>query len=123
MLLMPPLILYYGRFSAAVVVEIAYGHEVKSSDDEYVELAEKSNDILLGLGDTSLIDLFPKRKFHFIIGFWTFTLIYTFHIVKYLPAWFPGAWFVRYGQGPFLSDAYASALLSPHQKADQSRRR
>ncbi|KAF7796541.1 hypothetical protein EIP86_007721 [Pleurotus ostreatoroseus] len=55
-----------------VVVEIAYGHEVKSANDDYVQLAEKSNDILADLGDTSLIDLFPA--------------------LKHLPAWFPGAW-------------------------------
>ena len=43
------------------MVEIAYGHEVKSVDDPLVELAEQSTDILAGFGDTSLLDLFPAR--------------------------------------------------------------
>lgn len=56
-------------------MEITYGHPVTTDDDPYVELADKVNQVLTDMGDTSLIDLFPICK-HII-----FTRYMTFHCI------------------------------------------
>ncbi|KAJ3474621.1 hypothetical protein NLI96_g12354 [Meripilus lineatus] len=66
------------RFASAVVMEIAYGHHVSSPDDPYLRIADKINELVAGIGaqGSNLVDLFP-------------------FLIK-LPAWFPGAWYIRY---------------------------
>ncbi|EKM54607.1 uncharacterized protein PHACADRAFT_210407 [Phanerochaete carnosa HHB-10118-sp] len=65
------------RFTAAVIMEIAYGHKVASDDDPYVDIAERTHKILMEAGHSlSILDFFP----------W----------LRYLPSWFPGNWFGRF---------------------------
>ncbi|KAJ3473489.1 hypothetical protein NLI96_g12978 [Meripilus lineatus] len=68
------------RFSASVIMEIAYGHHVTSEDDPFLRIADKINELTAGVGPqgSNIVDFFP--------------------ILKKLPAWFPGAWFVRYAK-------------------------
>ncbi|EKM54589.1 uncharacterized protein PHACADRAFT_146690 [Phanerochaete carnosa HHB-10118-sp] len=69
------------QFSAAVIMEITYGHKVTSDDDPYINIAEGMARILTEAGHTlSIIDFFP----------W----------LRYLPSWFPGNWF-----GPLAENA------------------
>ncbi|EKM55770.1 uncharacterized protein PHACADRAFT_256631 [Phanerochaete carnosa HHB-10118-sp] len=64
------------RYATAISMEIAYGHRVLSDDDEYFKAAETFRHMLEEGGRPSLLNLSP--------------------IFEKLPAWFPGAWFVKY---------------------------
>ena len=77
-------------------MEITYGHHVETDDDPYVELAEKVNQVLTDIGDTSLVDLFPIRKYDLLIQ-GNECLMRS--AVKHIPEWFPGARFVRVAKG------------------------
>ncbi|EKM55769.1 uncharacterized protein PHACADRAFT_195821 [Phanerochaete carnosa HHB-10118-sp] len=66
------------RYSTAITMEIAYGHRILSNDDEHLKAAERILDILLEASQPSLLDVSP--------------------LFENLPAWFPGAWFVKYIQ-------------------------
>jgi hypothetical protein len=52
------------RFAAAVVVKIAYGHDVNSDDDLYLKVAQRANYALNNAGPigSTPIDFFPWRK-------------------------------------------------------------
>ncbi|CCM04602.1 uncharacterized protein FIBRA_06784 [Fibroporia radiculosa] len=65
------------QFTAALVIDIGYGHTITSIEDPYVEMSDKA---LLGVIEagnlsSSLVDFFP--------------------ILQYLPAWMPGISFKR----------------------------
>jgi len=49
------------RFSTAIVMDIAYGHQIVSDDDEYIKFAEQSTNALESAGQlsASLLDFFP----------------------------------------------------------------
>ncbi|ESK81499.1 cytochrome p450 [Moniliophthora roreri MCA 2997] len=61
--------------AAAVIIGVMYGHDVTSTEDYYVQLAERAFGPLSTLGTPSamLVNLFP--------------------VMRYLPAWFPGGGF------------------------------
>ncbi|KAI0933847.1 hypothetical protein AcV5_005883 [Taiwanofungus camphoratus] len=65
------------RFGSAIVMKITYGHQIESDDDEYIKMTENISDAHAEAGDpgSTPVDIFP--------------------ILKYLPPWFPGAWFMR----------------------------
>ena len=64
---------------AATIIDLAYGQEIRSMDDEYMKLTLES------------IDGFVESK---VLGkFWVDFLPF----LKYLPTWFPGASSVKYG--------------------------
>ncbi|TFK87371.1 cytochrome P450 [Polyporus arcularius HHB13444] len=65
------------RFGAAVIMKIAYGHQIESDDDEYIKLTENVSLAHVDAGDpgTAPVDFFPS--------------------LQYLPWWFPGCWFNR----------------------------
>ncbi|EKM55771.1 uncharacterized protein PHACADRAFT_195823 [Phanerochaete carnosa HHB-10118-sp] len=67
---------YVHRYSSAIILEISYGHRVLSNDDEYFKAAEIILHVLHDVSRPSLLDVSP--------------------IFEKLPAWFPGAWFVKY---------------------------
>ncbi|TFY58455.1 hypothetical protein EVJ58_g6405 [Rhodofomes roseus] len=60
-----------------MIMEIAYGHCVESSDDKFIHLAERASAVTLESGDAGamLVDFFP--------------------LLQYLPFWAPGAGFKR----------------------------
>ncbi|KAJ8520598.1 hypothetical protein ONZ45_g2648 [Pleurotus djamor] len=62
------------RFTSSIAIRIAYGHQIRSDDDEYIAIANDAGAALRqgGAGGT-LVDLFP--------------------ILKHFPSWFPGAYF------------------------------
>ncbi|GJE86824.1 cytochrome P450 [Phanerochaete sordida] len=64
------------RFTSAVTLEMTYGHKVTSDDDAYLQVADQMNVVITTMSKCSTLELFPSAK--------------------HLPAWFPGAWFVRY---------------------------
>lgn len=63
--------------SGRIIIAIAYGIDVQSSDDPYIELAEKaiSGMVQAAVPGTFLVDTFP--------------------FLKYVPEWFPGAGFKK----------------------------
>lgn len=71
---------HFRQFAATVVLKLTYDHEVLSEDDYYVNLADKALEGLLQVVHvgSSLVDIFP--------------------VLKYIPAWFPGATFKRKAQ-------------------------
>ncbi|KAH9930145.1 cytochrome P450 monooxygenase [Fomitopsis serialis] len=70
------------RYPAAMIMEIAYGHCVESSDDKYIHLAERASTVTLESGDAGamLVDFFPSC---------------TCICPDVLPAWAPGAGFKK----------------------------
>jgi len=58
-------------------MKIAYGIDVKESDDPYISIAE---DALRGLAEAGVVGAF---------------LVDSFPILKHVPSWFPGANFKR----------------------------
>ncbi|KAL4252089.1 cytochrome P450 family protein [Abortiporus biennis] len=67
------------RFSTMVILEIAYGQKDKD-EQRYLDMAEEINQLFAGAGaaGSTPIDLLP--------------------LLRYLPSWFPGAWFIRYAE-------------------------
>ncbi|KAJ8488284.1 hypothetical protein ONZ51_g3644 [Trametes cubensis] len=60
------------RYGAAIIMKIAYGHEIEADDDEYIKMTENVSLAHVDAGDpgTALVDFFPIhwswaiRKFH-----------------------------------------------------------
>lgn len=48
-------------YSASVVTEMAYGHQVVSDDDPYLHIADRLNSMIAGVGaqGSNMVDLFP----------------------------------------------------------------
>ncbi|KAH9930559.1 cytochrome P450 monooxygenase [Amylocystis lapponica] len=65
------------RFAAALIMEVAYGHTVTSSDDKFIDIVETALRMTseAGLPGSLLVDYFP--------------------VLKYVPDWMPGAGFKR----------------------------
>ncbi|PCH33051.1 cytochrome P450 [Wolfiporia cocos MD-104 SS10] len=69
---------HYQRFAAALIMEITYGYTLVSDDDEFFRRTQHAIQLTLNVGGAaaaSLIDFFP--------------------IIKHVPAWLPGAGFMR----------------------------
>ncbi|KAF4564799.1 hypothetical protein EYR40_010971 [Pleurotus pulmonarius] len=68
------------RFTTSIAIRIAYGHQIRSDDDEYIKIANDCGVALRqgGAGGT-LVDLFPS--------------------LQYFPSWFPGTYFANVGRG------------------------
>ncbi|KAF4600000.1 hypothetical protein EYR40_007106 [Pleurotus pulmonarius] len=64
-----------GRYATSVSMRIAYGHQIRSDNDEYIQVGtEGANSLLVGgTPGATVIDLFP--------------------ILKHLPNWFPGTYY------------------------------
>ncbi|KDN33966.1 hypothetical protein RSAG8_12951, partial [Rhizoctonia solani AG-8 WAC10335] len=104
-------------YAGAVSIRIAYGHTARSSDDEFIRVAE---DFMSAAAEAST----PGR--------W---LVETIPLLRFIPAWFPGATFkrkteewakmtIRYRQEPFdyvvknmaegtAEPSFTSKLLEP----------
>ncbi|KAK7677845.1 hypothetical protein QCA50_019157 [Cerrena zonata] len=65
------------RFSASIIMEITYGHQVTSSDDKFIGIAQRAGEetVTAGSPGSMLVDFFP--------------------IMKLIPAWCPGGGFKR----------------------------
>ncbi|RDB17531.1 hypothetical protein Hypma_001246 [Hypsizygus marmoreus] len=68
------------RFSTAVVIEVAFGHQVTSDNDTYVKIAEEAGVVINNAGHTggTPMDVFP--------------------FLRYFPSWFPGAYYAGYAR-------------------------
>ncbi|KAF8073623.1 cytochrome P450 [Lyophyllum atratum] len=66
------------RFATAIVVEIAYGHQIVSDDDPYVKIAE---DVCIATANSGPPGGTPLE-----------------HAVRYFPSWFPGAYYAGYAR-------------------------
>jgi len=61
------------RFATAVIIEVAYGHQIKKDDDPYLTIADEVCHIVtpaVSPSEDSLVNLFP--------------------FLQYFPSWFPG---------------------------------
>ncbi|THH28972.1 hypothetical protein EUX98_g5215 [Antrodiella citrinella] len=66
---------HIARFTQALIMDIAYGHQVTTDDDKYIEMGEKGNHAFATAGSAGsmLVDFFP--------------------ILKHYPTWLPGSAF------------------------------
>lgn len=101
------------RFATAVIMEITYGHRIETDDDPYLRLAKDVDRLLNGAGSAgaSVVDFFPFRKLLLSLLASPRNRL-TESLVRHLPVWFPGAWFIRYGKGWYLhSPCFVPAFL------------
>ncbi|KAF9488031.1 cytochrome P450 [Pleurotus eryngii] len=65
------------RFTIALAIGIAYGHQILSADDEYIKVIQDSSTALSygGMPAGTLVDYFP--------------------VLQYFPSWFPGTHYVN----------------------------
>ena len=77
-------------------MELTYGIDVKSLDDEYMRLVQEGNDIFM--------KAFVPGKY----------LVETFPILKRVPAWFPGAKFRR--EAAEWKETYTKVRARPFQE-------
>ncbi|KAI0766218.1 cytochrome P450 [Trametes elegans] len=63
------------QMAGSIIMTVTYGHRVTSTNDQYVAIAEAVRDHAEARPGVELVDVFP--------------------ILKYLPAWFPGASFQK----------------------------
>ncbi|KAF4588313.1 hypothetical protein EYR38_010280 [Pleurotus pulmonarius] len=65
------------RFTIALAIRIAYGHQILSPDDEYIKIIQDSGSALShgGMPTGTLVDYFP--------------------VLQYFPSWFPGTHYVN----------------------------
>lgn len=82
-------------YIGSVTLLIVYGHQVKSNDDPFLNLAEECVDLLANKiassGGLWAVDILPFREHH-VSRACTGSIV---SLVKYLPTWFPGASFKR----------------------------
>ncbi|EJD00109.1 cytochrome P450 [Fomitiporia mediterranea MF3/22] len=69
------------RMAGAIIMEIVFGHEVKSTDDKFLQIASKGGKTIAAAGAVGahLVDLFP--------------------LLRFIPDWFPGTGFKRLPPG------------------------
>lgn len=85
------------RTAGGLAISLAYGIPVKPHDDPYIELSENMGETLREMGrpGSNFVDLFP--------------------VLKYLPAWTPGAWYKR--RAKELADMVEQSHSAPFDKA------
>lgn len=72
-------LIVYTSLPGAIIVATIYGHDISPKDDYFVKLAQRaSQSILVGIAPST-------------------SLFYEFPILRFLPAYFPGAGFKRIG--------------------------
>jgi len=89
------------RYSAGLILRLAYGHRVNSTEDKYVQLSETAvtGTNQVGNGGSQVVDLFPPREspiFFLSRACSALKLKALPSSVQYLPAWLPGMGFKRY---------------------------
>ncbi|KAJ3488109.1 hypothetical protein NLI96_g3080 [Meripilus lineatus] len=89
-------------FVTSVIADVTYGHQVSGADDQHVHI---SNFVIefsdtIGTQGANLLDIFP--------------------FLKHLPAWVPGAWFIRYAQGTITIVGMSYVLLTSHFNSETS---
>jgi hypothetical protein len=83
------------RFAAGSILKLAYGHTVKSIEDQFVVTADRaaSRTVEAGSPGSLIVDLFPPCKF--IIPLTPLLIHVQYFLVKHIPTWLPGAGFKR----------------------------
>lgn len=68
------------RFSATIIISIAYGHQVTSADDPYLKVADRAFNVQRNAGEfgRTPVDFFP--------------------FLRHFPSWFPGAFYAGYAR-------------------------
>ncbi|KAG5729423.1 O-methylsterigmatocystin oxidoreductase [Termitomyces sp. T112] len=68
------------QFTATIIIQICYGHQIVSNDDPYLKIAEECCRIAKEVGppSTTPVDLFP--------------------ILRYFPSWFPGTHYANFAR-------------------------
>jgi hypothetical protein len=61
----------YIRYAASLILHLAFGHRVNSTDDKYVQISETAVTGLVEGGNPSsqVVDLFPAREFSSLSSF------------------------------------------------------
>ncbi|RDB17677.1 O-methylsterigmatocystin oxidoreductase [Hypsizygus marmoreus] len=68
------------RFSTAIIMRVAYGHQITSDDDPYIDITEHASHALgnVGAPGSTPVDYFP--------------------FLRYLPSWFPGTFYAGFAR-------------------------
>ncbi|KNZ78681.1 O-methylsterigmatocystin oxidoreductase [Termitomyces sp. J132] len=68
------------RFSTSIIMQVAYGHQIASDEDPYLQMTEHISHSLSNAGSpgNTPVDFFP--------------------ILNYLPSWFPGAYYAGFAR-------------------------
>ncbi|KAG6903267.1 hypothetical protein C0995_000162 [Termitomyces sp. Mi166 len=82
------------QYTAAIIIQICYGHQIVSNDDPYLKIAEDCCRIAKEVGppSTTPVDLFP--------------------ILRYFPSWFPGTHYANFARAS--SAAFARLREFPY---------
>lgn len=88
------------RFSTAIIIRIAFGHQIISDDDLYVKIADDVSYALSNAGSPggTLVDFFPFRTYIYSSWCGISRLIFTFSLVRHLPSWFPGMYYAGFAR-------------------------
>ncbi|KAG6887848.1 hypothetical protein C0995_012238 [Termitomyces sp. Mi166 len=71
------------RFSTSIIIQVGYGHQIVSDNDQYLNIAQECCQIAKELGPLGAtpVDIFP--------------------FLRFFPSWFPGTYFSNFAQNSF----------------------
>lgn len=91
-----------GSTAAATIMRVAYGIQVDDSGDRYIAAAEEAMDSLsqAGVPGAFLVDTIPIRSYIYspLLSQRHISQRHSSSVVKFVPAWFPGAGFQKKAQ-------------------------
>lgn len=79
------------RMIGALIMDIGYGIKVESTDDKYIEIAEKAQEGLDPATDKNIVDIIPWSTCFYSVNAWLLTLSYGCYLVQHVPNWLPGS--------------------------------
>ena len=80
-------------------MKMAYGHQIRSDDDDYIKIAENTSRCMArsGAAGATPPDFMPIRALSACSVNMLTTDVHV-HQVRHIPAWVPGAWWSKYGR-------------------------
>lgn len=79
----------------ALIMDIGYGIKVESTDDKYIEIAEKAQEGLDPATDKNIVDIIPWSMYFYSVKARLPTLSYGCNLVQHVPNWLPGSFSLR----------------------------
>lgn len=74
-----------------LIMDIGYGIKVKSPDDKYIKIAEKTQESMDPATDKNIVDIFPWSKYFYSVKVQPLTLMRDCYLVQHVPSWIPGS--------------------------------
>lgn len=73
-----------------LIMDIGYGIKVKSADDKYIKIAEKTQESMDPATDKNIVDIFPWSTYPCLFEAHLFTSMCGYYLVQHVPSWLPG---------------------------------